>query len=538
MVRNGGLLSVCCVMVWGSLALAAPPQPANTRWKRNAGSIISPKQSASVEVCVGGDTEAGCDTFLGADGVVVVNEQGNDSDTRFEGDAVTNLFGTDASTETVVIGTATGTTSQLLRMSREIDAATTSFDMVDIFPTYDPTAEVTAQKIGLGVQTTVKSGNAQDFNASGLLAGTVNNVQHNGTGTITITRAYQTKVNNSSSGTLTTVHGNLVVLQNLSTGTITTGIGQIIQAPVNSGGGTFTTFTGLQIDTPTAAGTNFAIVTKGGAIVLNEDGGSHTTRIEASGFATALQVNGADGVITLGGGTVNFGSTAQDGVIIIHDDDAGGDATVTIQALDATGTAYTLTLPPDDGDADEVLKTNGSGVMDWVAQTGGGGWTDDGTEVRLDTSTDEVEIGSAGTLSAKLGINGDADEVQVHIQGHSTQTNDLVLLEQSDGTDLMRMDNLGHMISHDDAGTPALSSCGSSPTITGSDFIGSVVIGGGGATVCTVTFSTTYVNTPVCQITAVAAASTLYLSAKSASAFTVTSSALTQPFDYTCVGLQ
>jgi hypothetical protein len=36
-------------------------------------------------------------------------------------------------------------------------------------------------------------------------------------------------------------------------------------------------------------------------------------------------------------------------------------------------TSYTLTLPGDDGDADQVLKTDGSGNLDWVDQAAGGG---------------------------------------------------------------------------------------------------------------------------------------------------------------------
>jgi hypothetical protein len=34
---------------------------------------------------------------------------------------------------------------------------------------------------------------------------------------------------------------------------------------------------------------------------------------------------------------------------------------------------YTLTFPNTDGSADQVLKTDGSGVLDWVDQSGGGG---------------------------------------------------------------------------------------------------------------------------------------------------------------------
>lgn len=35
--------------------------------------------------------------------------------------------------------------------------------------------------------------------------------------------------------------------------------------------------------------------------------------------------------------------------------------------------SYTLTLPNNDGDPDQVLKTDGSGNLSWVAQSGGGG---------------------------------------------------------------------------------------------------------------------------------------------------------------------
>lgn len=48
-----------------------------------------------------------------------------------------------------------------------------------------------------------------------------------------------------------------------------------------------------------------------------------------------------------------------------EDPDIGIDY-VAIQAP-ASVTTYTLTLPPDDGDAGEVLSTNGSGVLDWAS---------------------------------------------------------------------------------------------------------------------------------------------------------------------------
>lgn len=44
--------------------------------------------------------------------------------------------------------------------------------------------------------------------------------------------------------------------------------------------------------------------------------------------------------------------------------------TVTIKVADEAGT-YTLTLPTDDGSENQVLKTDGSGVLSWTNQTGG-----------------------------------------------------------------------------------------------------------------------------------------------------------------------
>jgi hypothetical protein len=49
---------------------------------------------------------------------------------------------------------------------------------------------------------------------------------------------------------------------------------------------------------------------------------------------------------------------------------------VTLQGpAHSAGATYTLTLPTTDGTADQVLKTDGSGVLDWVDQASGGGWT-------------------------------------------------------------------------------------------------------------------------------------------------------------------
>ena len=50
-------------------------------------------------------------------------------------------------------------------------------------------------------------------------------------------------------------------------------------------------------------------------------------------------------------------------------------------------------------------------------------------------------------------------------------------------------------------GTPALTSCGTSPTIAGSDMAGLVTLGTGTPTGCVITFSVAYTNAPFCVVT-------------------------------------
>ncbi len=54
--------------------------------------------------------------------------------------------------------------------------------------------------------------------------------------------------------------------------------------------------------------------------------------------------------------------------------DASGGQYAALQAPATIASSFTLTLPADDGDADQVLSTNGSGVLDW-ADAGGGAYS-------------------------------------------------------------------------------------------------------------------------------------------------------------------
>ena len=49
--------------------------------------------------------------------------------------------------------------------------------------------------------------------------------------------------------------------------------------------------------------------------------------------------------------------------------DASGGEYVALQAPSTVSTSYTLTLPSDDGDANQYLQTDGAGVLDWATVT-------------------------------------------------------------------------------------------------------------------------------------------------------------------------
>lgn len=103
-------------------------------------------------------------------------------------------------------------------------------------------------------------------------------------------------------------------------------------------------------------------------------------------------------------------------------------------------------------------------------------------------------------------------------------------------TTLFRIDNVGHFYAS--STNPVISGCGTGPTFLGSDNWGEV-IPGTAATGCTITFSTPWLNAPVCTV------SNQSMSVVNAMTYAITSSALTitmtgiagDKVDYICQGV-
>jgi hypothetical protein len=81
-------------------------------------------------------------------------------------------------------------------------------------------------------------------------------------------------------------------------------------------------------------------------------------------------------------------------------------------------------------------------------------------------------------------------------------------------------------------GTPTLSNCGTSPTITGTDTRGHIHMGSGSPTSCTVTFAAAYSVAPYCMISTATTSSRSYVSSVSTTGFVINVYGV---YDYICI---
>lgn len=88
---------------------------------------------------------------------------------------------------------------------------------------------------------------------------------------------------------------------------------------------------------------------------------------------------------------------------------------ITLDAPNSLAASYTLLLPPNDGDAGQVLTTNGSGVTTWttngagtVTSVGGAGSVSGLTLTGTVTSSGSLTLGGSLDLSSPPAIGGTA----------------------------------------------------------------------------------------------------------------------------------
>ena len=106
----------------------------------------------------------------------------------------------------------------------------------------------------------------------------------------------------------------------------------------------------------------------------------------------------------------NGTGTGQTGQLLMRELAAspGGSDTVAIRAPDSIGTSYSLTLPTTAGSANQVLTTDGAGILSWAAG-GAASIADDSLNfdkfsdtLTLDASTDIAASSTNNTKDAAL----------------------------------------------------------------------------------------------------------------------------------------
>ena len=102
-------------------------------------------------------------------------------------------------------------------------------------------------------------------------------------------------------------------------------------------------------------------------------GGDATASTSTAPFISAAGETNVDlGLAAKGTGTVTVRADTNSGTLSLNSTGNTKTINITVPTTDSLGSSYTLTLPINDGNANDVLQSDGSGNLSWVAQSGGG----------------------------------------------------------------------------------------------------------------------------------------------------------------------
>jgi hypothetical protein len=147
------------------------------------------------------------------------------------------------------------------------------------------------------------------------------------------------------------------------------------------------------------------------------------------------------------------GTGAENCDVTIQQYVGGAPTNVMVADADGAGDAR-IVLPDSSIGPDELMSTGQTDgyylqyestgdTIQWAV--GAGGAFDDSSDpVVMNTTTKDVHFGDgAGTLAAKVEIGGDADQPQLVVEGHSTQTDSVFVIQADDDTEVFTVDEDG-----------------------------------------------------------------------------------------------
>ena len=210
---------------------------------------------------------------------------------------------------------------------------------------------------------------------------------------------------------------------------------------VGSGGGggggssSFASSSGLTRLITTTNNVTLGSTTEGGKLLIDGDTDEVQLEVEANASQTANILE-----VTNNGGTLDYLTVQGDGDVVVGEADTIGQLFIVDIKTDAGDPAGTEGAIYYNDNINKFRCYQNTGWTDCISAGGGGGaFSSAGGQTELDTTTDNVTLGSS-TAGGKLFIDGDSDELQLQIQGNGTQTNDILVVENSAGTDLFTVD--------------------------------------------------------------------------------------------------
>lgn len=231
--------------------------------------------------------------------------------------------------------------------------------------------------------------------------------------------------------------------------------------------------------------------------------------VKSAGGVTKFAVASATGAVTVGGG-------GSDGQLTVRSNDAGA-VTAVLQAA-ASQTANLVEARASNGQTVASIDAQGNGVFHSVTQTSG-----TASLAGLSLSGDTTALGSMGigivsSSSARLQLAASSAQTGLRVKGSAGQVGDLLQLQDSTGTNLLRVTangsllapnlelagslKLGSHIVTTDSSAPLIGTLlsGIVPAITGNDTVGSInlttSLGATAGILAHVTFTTPYTSVP------------------------------------------
>lgn len=247
----------------------------------------------------------------------------------------------------------------------------------------------------------------------------------------------------------------------------------------NSGSGSWTNnFVSFMVHGNTYATNNYLGITNAGMAMLLAQGSQITSLALGTYSNTAsapfyLFTNNAIRQTILSSGNVGIGDTTPAALFTV----GSGDLFQVISTGHIRGIAGTNALPSisSTGDTNTGITFPGSELLTFITN---------GTErARFDAN-------------GRFGIGTTTPSVILSVSTSTAGSPLLGLLNLASSTNatVFNVNAAGHIVTG--GATPTVSSCGTSPSIVGNDTSGTVTVGSGVVTACTITFAATRANTP------------------------------------------